>query len=375
MGKERCVTKNIRLIAVLTALGALLAGCGTEQKGDNLQRQKVTGVTTTQVQPKSVNSYYETTGNIAAKITSAVSSRVMGAVTAINVQEGDIVRTGDVLAVLDNRDSIQRIRAAEAAVSEAEHARDAAAQQRSLADLTYQRYKNLFDEKVISRQEFDQINAQKSVADAEYGRISQSIRRAQAGLEEARVQSAFFQVRSPISGVVAQKRIESGVMAMPGMHLFTIEDVSQYKIDAAVDAALQKSVFRNMTVQVLPESLDKPVIGKVTKIVPAIDPASRTFAIEIALDRGHTLRSGAYAKVLVPTGKKEAITIPLTAVVQRGQLLGVFAVDKDGIISYRLIKTGRVYGEETEVLSGLDSGEIIITSGMGRAVDGGIIAK
>lgn len=375
MCKQRCINKNIRFVAVFIALSILIAGCGNGKKANAPQRQKITGVTTAQIQLTPVNVFYETTGNIAAKITSTVSSRVMGAVTTINVKEGDSVRAGEVLAVLDDRDGTQRVLAAQAAVSEAEHGRDAAAQQKGLAELTFQRYKNLFDEKVISRQEFDQVQAQKSVADAEYERMSQSIRRARAGLEEARVYAAFSRVSSPISGIVTQKKIEPGVMAMPGMHLFTIEDVTQYKIDAAVDATLQKSIFPNMAVQVLPESSNKPLAGKVTKIVPAIDPATRTFAIEIALYGAHNLRSGVYARVLVPTGKKDAITIPTTALVQRGQLSGVFVVEKDGIINYRLIKTGRVYDETMEVLSGLDGGETIITSGMDRAVDGGIIAR
>ncbi len=366
---------NISVIAVVIITAVLSTGCGKETEQHAIKRQKISGVTTTQVQFTPADAYYDTTGNVAAKTTSLVSSRVMGSVISVKVKEGDSVRTGDILAVLDNRDAVQRTTAAEAAVAEAEHARDAAAQQRSLADITYQRYKNLHDERVISRQEFDQVQAQKNVAEAESSRVNQMLNRTRANLEEARVQSAFFQVRSPISGIVTEKLIQTGILATPGMHLFTVEDNTQYKVEASIDAALVKQIAHQTLVQITSELTDTPLTGRITKIVPAIDPATRTFAIEITPERTSVFRSGTYVKVSIPMGKKKMLMIPQSAVSQRGQLTGVFVVEKENIVSYRLIKTGKVYNAQVEVLTGLADGETVIISGVEKAIDGGIVSK
>ncbi len=159
----------------------------------------------------------------------------MGTVTSVRVKEGDKVAAGDILMTIDNRDTAQRVAATEAAFNEAQSAREAAGEQRSLAEVTFKRYKNLYDEKVISRQEFDQIEVRKKVADADFNRASQAVERAKANLEEARVYHGFTQVRAPISGIVTEKKIETGSMATPGMPLYTIEDTSQFKIEAALD--------------------------------------------------------------------------------------------------------------------------------------------
>jgi RND family efflux transporter MFP subunit len=351
----------------------VLAGCGSK-KEPPIKREAISGVTVMKIDPTTVDAYYETSGTVRAKTSSIVASRVTGTITSIRVKEGDRVAAGDVLALIDDRDAAQRVAAAEAAANEAQSSRIAAGEQRSLAEVTHGRYKNLYNEKVISRQEFDQIEMQKKVADAEYNRVSQAVERTNAYLQEARVQHAFTKITAPVSGVVAEKKIEAGSMAVPGMHLFTIEDTSQFKIEAAIDESLIKKVSPGMPAYILFDKTSEKLNGRIVKVVPSIDPASRTFLIEIAL-QDRLLRSGSYGKVLVPQGKKESLLIPAVAIVERGQLTGVFVVDDKMIVTYRLIKTGRVYDKLAEVLSGLSKGESIIVSGMEKAIDGGIIKQ
>jgi RND family efflux transporter MFP subunit len=352
----------------------LLAGCGSSKNETPVKRDIVNGVTVMKVNPAQVDDYFETSGTVRAKTVSVVASRVMGTITSVKVKEGDKVTAGDILMTIDNRDTAQRVAATEAAFNEAQSARAASGEQRSLAEVTYSRYKNLYSEKVISRQEFDQIEMQKKVSDAEFNRVSQGVERARANLEEARVYHGFTQVRAPIPGIVTEKKIEAGSLASPGMPLCTVEDTSQFKIEAAIDEGLIKKVSPGMQAYVLFDKTGEKVNGRIVKVVPSIDPASRTFLIEIAL-QDRSLRSGSYGKVLIPQGKKESLLIPAGAIVERGQLTGVFVVDENGIIAYRLIKTGKVYDGLAEVLSGLSKGESIIVSGMEKAIDGGIIKQ
>lgn len=352
--------KYIIYFLIVTSYFLLVSGCKDKVKPGTaeVKRQVVTGVTLAEVHPSQVDEYYETSGTVKAKTISIVASRVMGTVTSVKVKKGDRVHAGQVLMTIDDRDIVQRVKAAEKAV-------EAAKQNKSLSDITYQRYKNLYDEKAISQQEIDQIETQKKVSDMEY-------ERAMAMLAEAQVNHGFTRITAPISGIITEKKIELGSMAIPGIPILTVEDNSYFRIEANVDERLSGKLKRGMPVDVIIDSIGKQVKGRISEIVPAIDPMSRTFLIKVDL-KMPSLKTGIYGKVLIPEGKKESILIPQKAIVEKGQLVGVYVVDNKGITTYRLIKTGKKYGEQIEILSGLSSGEKIIVGGVEKAVDGGII--
>ncbi len=364
------------IFAAALAVTASLMGCrgGDKEARREIPRQAVTGVTTMKLTPVSVDSYYETSGTIRARTVSAVAARVTGAVTSVKIAEGDRVKTGDILMTIDDRDTAQRVTAAQAAFNEAISARDGASQRFSLAEVTYRRYRNLLAEKVVSGHEFDQIETERKVAEAELGRATQAMERGRANLEEARIQRGYGVVRAPISGIVTGKKIETGSLAMPGTPLCVVEDDTSFKMDAHVDGRLVGRLSPGMTVVVLAGKNGEKLAGRITRVVPAVDPVSRTFPIEIA-PQGSALRSGLYGQVLIPDGKRDALLVPVGSVVERGQLTGVFVVDDRNVVTYRLIKTGKVRDGQYEILSGLTKGEEIIISGIERAVDGGIVRK
>lgn len=347
---------------VLTAYSSLLAGCKEKVKPGTaeLKRQAVTGVEMAEVLPSSVDEYYETSGTVKAKTASIVASRVMGTVTSLSVREGDRVSAGQVLMTLDDRDVAQKVKAAEKAL-------EAANQNKSLMDITYGRYRKLYEEKALSPQEIDQIGTQKKVAEIEY-------ERAEAGLAEARVYYGFTKLVSPISGVVTEKKIDAGSMAVPGIPLLTVEDSSSFRLDLNVDESLSGKIKTGMPVDIIIDSLSRKIKGRISEIVPAVNPVSRTFQSKVEL-RGPGLRSGLYAKVRIPVGKKETMLIPKTAVIERGQLTGVYTVDEGNVVTYRLVRTGKEYDNTVEVLSGINPKERIVTRGTEKAVDGGIIKQ
>jgi RND family efflux transporter MFP subunit len=339
-----------------------------------VKRHAVSDVAVQEVIPSQVDEFYETAATVKAKTTSMIASRVMGTVTSMKVREGDRVNRGQILLSIDDRDTAEKVAAAEAGYGEALKALDAAKQNKSLADVTYQRYKNLVDEKVITQQELDQVETQKKVADIEYERVQEMVKRAQAGLSEAKIFYGFTKVTSPVSGVVTEKKIETGSMAVPGGPLMTVEDISSLRLEAFVDEGLAGKLRTGMSVDVVITSIGKNLKGRISEIVPAVDPMSRTFLIKVEVP-GEGLRSGLYATLRIPLGKKEALVIPETAIVEKGQLTGVYAVDEKGIISYRLIRTGKRYDHGVEILSGINPKDRIITEGADKAVDGGILSQ
>jgi RND family efflux transporter MFP subunit len=345
-------------LTAIILLAGMTAGCRGKQKEEAAKRPAINGVTVSPVSLSTVDDVYEATGTVKANSTSIVSCRVMGVVTSISVREGDLVKVGQVLLIIDDRDAAQRARAAGMAV-------ESARLNKLLAEKTWQRYKNLYDEKALTRQEMDQIETQKKVAEAEYERIK-------AMAEEARTALSFARVTAPISGRITEKRIEAGSMATPGMPLLVMESGGNYYIEVSVDAGLGKKIKTGMVSEAEVETMDKPLQGKIREVFPSVDPLSRTFTVKVEI-KNIPLRSGLFARVKIPVGKREAILIPEQAVVQKGQLTGVYAVDGQGIVTYRLIRKGNTFAGGTEILSGLTVNDRIITAGIEKAIDGGVI--
>lgn len=365
---------GIKTVALILFSVVLLTGCKEKIKEGKVevQRPVVRDVKVSEVKRSTAEDFYETSGSVKAQNVAVISSRMMGDVIALNVKEGDFVKAGQTLLTVDDRDIAEKIKAAEAGYKEALKALEAAKQNRSLIDITYQRYKKLYDEKALSQQELDQIETQKKVADIEYERVQEMVNRAKAGLSEAKVYHGFTRITSPLTGVVVEKRVEKGNMAVPGAPLLTVEDTSSYRIDVNVDERYSGLVKRGMPVDVIIDSIGLQTKATVSEVVPAIDPMSRTFLVKINL-KASGLRSGLYAKVRIPAGSRETILIPAKAVVEKGQLTGVYTVDDKGVISFRPVRTGKNYGENIEVLSGLNQGEKVITEGIERVIDGGMI--
>ncbi len=369
------MNRILQTSVALFSLLILLTGCGEKVKPGiaEVKRQQISGLTVSVVNPETADELYETTGTVRAKSLSAVASRIMGTVTSIPVKEGDRVKAGQVLLTLDDSDVAQKVKAAAEGYREAEKAVEAAGENKRLNDITYQRYKRLFDEKALSGQELDQIETQRRVARLDYERAGAALKRAEAGVGEAKVYHGFTRITAPVSGTVTEKKIEYGSMAVPGMPLITVEDASSYRVEVNADEAQAGRIRQGMEVRVTIESLNKVFTGTVSEVVPSVDPLSRTFLVKIAL-RAEGLRNGLYARVSIPVGKKQALLVPSRAVVDKGQLTGIFAVSEKNIISYRLVRPGRAYGDRVEILSGLNPGERVVISGVERAVDGGIAA-
>jgi RND family efflux transporter MFP subunit len=369
--------KQFRQVLFLLLIAALLlAGCGEKAAtvAAQVKRPILSGMSIATVAPTAVDEFYDAVGTVRAAHTSYVAGRMMGAVTSLAVKEGDAVEKGQLLLTIDDRDVVQKVRAAEAGHQEAIKALESGKQNRELIDTTYQRYKKMYEEKAISRQEMDQFETQKKVAGLEYERGMEMVNRAAAGLAEAQIYLGFTRVTSPVKGVVTEKKTEVGSMAVPGIPLLTIESAAGFQAEITADESLSGRLKVGAPVLVSIEALNRQMSGKIAEILPAVDPLSRSFTAKVSVS-GPGLRTGLYAKVRIPKGRQDLLLAPRSAIVEKGQLTGVYAVDDQGIVAYRLVRTGREYEGRLEILSGLKTNDRIIVGGVEKAVDGGILEK
>ena len=341
----------------------VLWGCqeGSKQGGAAPQRPVVTGVKMAIIVPSIVDDVYETMGTVKADRTSIIASRIMGNVTALFVNEGDPVKTGQLLMTIESQDIAQKVRGASMAL-------ETAKQHKALAETTWRRYQKIYEEKALSQQEMDQVETQKKVAVSEY-------ERAKAAFAEAMTFQGYAQIKAPFAGTVKDKRIQAGSMAVPGQPLLTIESAASFHVESFIDEALSGRLKRNMPVEIAIDAGGRQFRGVIRDIVTAVDPQSRTFLVKIGLP-AEGLKSGLFARVHIPVGKKEALLVPESAVAQKGQLTGIYTINSGGVVIYRLVKTGRIYPDgRIEILSGLLPNEQVIKEGVQNAIDGGIIQK
>jgi multidrug efflux system membrane fusion protein len=318
-----------------------------------------------------------TTGTVRSTTVSPLAAKVMGNVTRVLVSEGQRVRAGELLLEIDDREGRAKSAQATAGTSEvneaiagANAAVSAAEANAALADATYKRFAALRARGSVSPQEFEEVAARKSGAEAQLdqakrGRQAMLARRAQAhaGLSEAETFLSYSRVRSPIDGVVTARMVDPGAQAAPGMPLLTVEDDARHRVETTVDESIPVRVGDGVTI-------DGRIAARVTNVVPAVDPATRSTLVKIDLPPNSGLRSGAFVRVAFTVGTRSGITVPAAAISRRGQLSSVFVVDKEGIARMRLVTLGEAQGERVEVLSGIDSGESIVSGVRNDVRDG-----
>jgi len=354
---------NIRLSFLFLMLPAVfsLVGCSSEQTRTTPSPDAVRNIAVLAVQQANVPDLLEAVGTVRATQTSDVSSQMMGNIVEIRAHEGDHVQRGQVLAIID--DSQPR------AAVDRSTATDLAAQQQlvgadsdlTLAESTLRRYQTLFEKKSVSPQEFDEVKARQQAALARRDMAKAGQAQAQAALSQARTSLDYTRIRAPFDGVVTERKADSGTLASPGMPIFTVEDVRHYRLEAIVNENDLHYVRTGEQVSVVIDALDNAGLkGKVVQIVPAADAESRTFLVKIDLPTDTRLRSGLFGRAQFSRGERQALLIPRSAVVERGQLQGIYVLDQNKVASLRYITLGKPSGTEVEVLAGLQDGEQLV---------------
>ena len=377
----------------------LIAGCGKKVETTTAAVNEVPNVAVSKVSPSSIADFYEATGTVKAKTTTQVSANLMGRIVSIPVSEGDRVEKGQTLVQIDNRDAQAQLQKAQAGLKEAEAslteidnsvtAANAAVKtaeaNKLIAEITFGRYKELYQRKSVSGQEYDDASSKLKVATSELERakanvqtirskrsqINARIEQARADIANTKVYAGYASISSPVSGIVVKKLAETGAIASPGVPLLSIEDNSRYRLEAAVEESQSKHVRLGNRVNVRIDALGEgDFLGTVAEILPSSDASSRSFIVKIDLPANPSLKSGLYGLARFPVAQKEAITVPETALQERGQLTGVYVVGLDGIAQFRIVTIGKRAEGVAEVLSGLSDGDVIVTSDLSRVKEG-----
>jgi len=374
--------KRICSLLLLAVAADIFTACSSNEKRPAQPGPLITGVQTETVHLESTPRLYQAVGSIRSASTAILAAQVAGTVIEIRVQPGDYVKRGQLLAALDDRSAQAQVQGAEAGVNEAvqgeaevDQALKAATAERQFAEATFNRYKELLAKNSLSRQEFDGAEARYQSAlaneravEAKKQQILARQQQARSQQDSARTYLSFSRIVSPIEGIVTAKSVDVGTVVMPGAPVLTVEDTARYRLEASLPEELLPNAKVGASASV--STGQGQFEGRVAEVVPAADVASHTFLVKIDLPHDCHCRSGEYGQASFPIGEAKGLAVPSAAVVDHGELQGVFVVGADGNVDYRLVKTGKTFGNRVEILSGLAAGEKIAISQVDRLRDG-----
>lgn len=367
------MNKPATLVTLLLTAVLAAAGCskkGERQQGPGAPVAVVKGVVLETVRSAALPETLEVVGTLRARTSAVVLSRLPGTVSLLRVREGDRVRKGQLLAQLEAQESQATAAAASAGSDEARQALEEALSRKKLADATFERYRNLLAEQAVSRQEFEVRQAEKEQAGQGVARAEARLKQAREGSRAAGAMADYSKIIAPISGVVTARQIDLGATVFPAQPLMIIEEEGSYQLELAIPESMVARVRPGTAVQVSLDAVGSAFAARVGEIVPAADPASRTFTAKIDINRTG-LRSGMFGRGSITLdGTVAGLLVPRKAVVERGALTSVWVLDSGNIARMRLVKLGKPVGDKVEILSGLSDGERLVVGGVEKISEG-----
>ncbi|MCX7897009.1 MAG: efflux RND transporter periplasmic adaptor subunit [Rhodocyclaceae bacterium] len=287
--------------------------------------------TTRRVEPREAPLALPFEAVIEATRQAVVATQVAGRITAVKVEAGQRVAAGQLLMQVDAREAAEAIAAAQA--------------QRERAEADYQRARNLFERKFISRAALDQAEA--------------AVKAARAQESAARASASHAAITAPIAGVVGVRHAELGDLAMPGKPLLTVFDPNGLRAVAQVPQ--QKLELIRTATQARVEFIELGRVIEATRIeiLPTLDTASHTATVRVYLPEAPAVLPGMAARVYFYAGVSRKLTLPREAILRRGEIAAVYVL-RDGKPSLRQVRLGEATPDgEIEILAGLTAGETV----------------
>ena len=331
-----------RTIIVAGAI-ILAASCGNKAKKTDATvtpaEEVAPSVAVAKVTMREVPQLSTYTSTVQSYVKNNIAPQSGSRIKSIKVDVGDFVNKGQILAEMDQIQLQQ------------------AELQMQNKEVEYKRLKGLYEVGGLSKSDLDAIELAYEVSKTQYENL----------LENSIL-------RSPVTGVITARNYDVGDMYAMSAPLFTVEQIVPVKLLVAISESEYSKVKKGDKVEVVADALAGKVFdGKIRKIYPTIDPATRTFTSEVVVNNSkRELRPGMFARVTVNFGVNNNVVIPDIAVVKQqgsGERF-VYVLNEDGTVSYQKVVLGRRMGAEYEVLEGISDGATVVIGGQIRLKDG-----
>jgi len=303
-------------------------------------------------------------GQVEAAQTASISTRMMGRITNIFVKAGDKVSKGQLLVTISDEDMKAKRAQTSAMIAEAEAAYTA-------AQKDYDRFNNLYKEQSATAKEVDNVTLQ-------YNSAKERVNAARQMRNEVNAMLAYSSLTAPFTGVVTQKLAEVGGIANPGMPLLTLEQSGILQVSAAVAESDISNIKLGDVANLQIKSTGKTIQGKIVQLNPSSQFTGGQYIVKISIAEADKkdLYAGMFVSVTIPLKENvkqvntDVVMVPLSAIVNRDELTGIYTVSNSNTALLRWVRLGKTYGDKVEVISGLASNEQFILRSEGKLYNG-----
>jgi len=359
--------KNIIRTTLLIAGLFFLSNCSSDQVEPIAFQGEAIKVNVSQAQSLDDTGFSSASGKLVAKSSVNVSTRMMGYITSFPIEVGQQVTKGQLLVAINNTDIQAKSAQIDAQIMQAQANFD-------IAKKDYERFKNLFNSQSASQKELDDMSARFQMAKA-------GLEAAKQMKNEINSQYKYTNITAPVTGVVTSKFAQQGDLANPGMPLLSIESSSDLQAQLMVSESIISQLETGMPIDVIIKSTGEEVKGVIGEISPSSVQTGGQFIVKANIPNAKNLLAGMYVNAKFPVNSNRDsnsddnsnVIIPKSALVKKGQLVGVYTISDQNTAILRWLKIGNDHGDQVEVLSGLQVGEKFIVSAEGRLYNGSLV--
>jgi len=357
------------LPVVLVVLIAFLYSAGIFTPAMN-----VAVTTVSQVYPSQTFTLLNASGYVVAQRKAAVASKITGRLVSISVEEGSIVKKGEIIARLESEDAAASKDQAAANLNIAYSNLEQAKAELHEATLSFNRNKELFEQGLITKAEYDSSEARYKKANAAVKGAEEAIKASKAGLQGAKVSLEYSMIRVPFDAVVLTKNADIGDIVTPlgaaanaKASVVTIADMNSLQVEVDVSESNLLNVKMGQPCEIQLDALpDLRFRGEVHMIVPTADRTKASVLIKVRfIDRDNRILPEMSAKVAFlqrpvnPDEQKPRTAINPSAIIDRNGKKSVFLIKENRAVEIQ-ITVGAQLGDMVEVLSGVSAGDRVV---------------
>ena len=329
----------ISVAAVLAAAVYCGNGKGKQEVSPTEKAEEAPLVSVVAVNKQSVPQQTTYTSSVEAYAKNNIAPQQALRISKINVEIGDFVKAGQILAEMDGLQLQQ------------------AELQMKNNETEFQRLKDLYEAGGLSKSDLDAMELSYKVSKTTYQNLLDNTI-----------------LRSPINGVVSARNYDKGDLYSMGQPIYTVEQIAPVKLLVGISEAEYSKVKKGNEVEIGVDAFPgKSFKGTINRIYPTINQLTHTFNVEVIVpNKDYVLRPGMFARVTVRFGANNNVVIPDTAVIKQtgsGERF-VYVLNADGTVTYQNVKLGVRNGSEYEVLEGVEDGAKVVVDGQARLRDG-----
>lgn len=327
-------------------ISVLLISCSDDS--DKATKQIIHDVNVITVKKELLPIILPVPGTVVTKEKLKIASRITGFIERVAVNEGDVVKPGDVLVEIDDAQVEANISGAEAAVS-------AAKAELMDANADVKRFRDLVKRSTISKDQLRNTIVRQLQADA-------SLKKTKAELSAKLQERRYSTITSSVHAQVRERLHDSGELALMGEPILQLDVLGEMDFEVYLPSSRINKVSLNQNIFIFVEPNTKLLSGQIRSIVRSADEATRSYKVKIKLPDNENILPGQFGQAQFILSEEPVLVISESTIIKRAGIKGAFIVDETNTLRFRSIRLGRVWRNKHEVLSGLELDMSIVIS-------------